>query len=161
MADDITAFIRALGLKKVGAFGFSIGDMQVQELTLRHPELVRKQVLLGTGCRGMKLAEDPQFGKVAANPVPMAEDFLFLFFGPSEKAKQAGPDFWERRHLRPDQDPPEALDPVPRRINGNGGVASRSRPTTTALEESNGSPPRSSDLDRADHPASSVRACGG
>ena len=40
MADDIAAFIRAIGLRQVDALGFSIGGMQVQELALRHPELV-------------------------------------------------------------------------------------------------------------------------
>jgi pimeloyl-ACP methyl ester carboxylesterase len=35
-----------------------------------------------------------------------AEDFVFLFFGESEKAKQAGRDFWDRRHQRTvDEDP--------------------------------------------------------
>ncbi|HZZ51469.1 MAG TPA: alpha/beta hydrolase [Pseudonocardia sp.] len=111
MADDIAAFIRAIGLRQVDAVGFSIGGMQVQELALRHPELVRKLLLLGTGPRGMVLGDDPRIVEVAGNPDPRAEDFLFLFFGRSEEAKAAGLAFWERRHRRTvDVDPPSSMD---------------------------------------------------
>ena len=41
---------------------------------------------------------------------PTAEDFLFLFFGRSDAARKAGLDFWKRRHLRADQDPPSSLE---------------------------------------------------
>ena len=111
MADDIAAFIRAIGVDQVDALGFSIGGMQVQELTLRHPELVRKLLLLGTGPRGLVLPDDPKVAEVAANPVPEAEDFLFLFFGRSEEARKAGLDFWERRHQRTvDVDPLSSME---------------------------------------------------
>lgn len=107
MADDIAEFVRALGLAQVDAVGFSIGGMQVQELALRHPGLVRKLILLGTGPRGLTLGSDPRFPEVAQNPVHTAEDFLFLFFGRSEAARSAGLAFWERRHQRTvDVDPP-------------------------------------------------------
>jgi pimeloyl-ACP methyl ester carboxylesterase len=52
MADDIAAVIRALGLTQVDLLGLSIGGFQAQEVTLRHPNLVRKLILLGTGPRG-------------------------------------------------------------------------------------------------------------
>ena len=48
---------------------------------------------------------------MAANPVPEAEDFLFLFFGRSEEARKAGLDFWERRHQRTvDVDPLSSME---------------------------------------------------
>ncbi|MDM0042790.1 alpha/beta hydrolase [Variovorax sp. J22G21] len=109
LADDIALVIRALGLAQVDLIGFSIGGFQVQEVTLRHPQLVRKLLLLGTGLRGGDPKMDEGVPKVAGNPVPTAEDFLSLFFGRSEAAKQAGRAFWERRHLRKDQDPPSSL----------------------------------------------------
>jgi len=40
--------------------------------------------------------------------VPVLDDFLFLFFGRSEAAPQAGRTFWERCHQRADQDPPSS-----------------------------------------------------
>ncbi|WP_197093138.1 alpha/beta fold hydrolase [Methylobacterium aquaticum] len=105
MADDIASVIRALGIPQVDLFGFSIGGFQAQEVTLRHPDLVRKVILLGTGPRGGDPWIDPKMAEIAPKPVHDADDFLFLFFGRSEKAKAAGRAFWERRHERPDQDP--------------------------------------------------------
>ncbi|MEU6201768.1 alpha/beta hydrolase [Streptomyces sp. NPDC047061] len=109
MADDIAAVIRALGLDQVDLLGFSIGGFQAQEVALRHPELVRKLLLIGTGLRGGEAAADPKaFAEVATNPVPTLDDFLYLFFGRSEAAQEAGKAFWERRHQRVDQDPPSS-----------------------------------------------------
>lgn len=110
MADDIAAVIRALGLEQVDLLGFSIGGWQAEEVALRHPELVRKLLLVGTGLRGGDSTMDPKVPEVATNPVPTVEDFLFLFFGRSEAAVEAGRAFWERRHQRVDQDPPSSLE---------------------------------------------------
>lgn len=110
MADDIAAFVRALGLKHVDLLGFSIGGMQAQAVALRHPDLVRKLLLLGTGPRGGTFGKDERVAPTATNPVPTVDDFLFLFFGPSQAAIQAGRAFWERRHQRADQDTPSSPD---------------------------------------------------
>lgn len=109
LADDIALVIRALGLAQVDLLGFSIGGFQVQEVALRHPQLVRKLLLLGTGLRGGDPKMEPRVLEVAPNPVPTVDDFLYLFFGRSEAAKQAGLAFWERRHQRVDQDPPSSM----------------------------------------------------
>ena len=108
MADDAAAVIRAMELPQVDVLGFSLGGFQAQDLTRRHPDLVRKLMLLGTGPRGGNPDSDPGMLEAAARPVPIVEDFLFLFFGRSEAAKQAGHAFWQRRHLREDQDPPSS-----------------------------------------------------
>ncbi len=108
MADDIAAVIQAMGLEQVDLLGFSLGGFQAQEVALRHPQLVRKLLLLGTGLRGGDPTMDPKVPEVALNPVPALEDFLFLFFGRSEAAVEAGRAFWERRHQRADQDPPSS-----------------------------------------------------
>jgi len=42
MGANAIAFIKALGLKQVDLFGFSIGGMVVQEITLQAPDLVRR-----------------------------------------------------------------------------------------------------------------------
>lgn len=68
MADDIAAVIRALGLAQVDLLGFSIGGFQAQEVTLRHPNLVRKLILLGTGPRGGDPTMHPQVLEVAPGP---------------------------------------------------------------------------------------------
>ncbi|MGS2810551.1 alpha/beta fold hydrolase [Nocardia sp. MW-W600-9] len=54
MADDAYAFITALGFGKIDVFSFSLGGFVAQALVLKHPELVRKLVLTGTGPRGGK-----------------------------------------------------------------------------------------------------------
>ncbi|MEI5526520.1 alpha/beta hydrolase [Streptomyces brasiliscabiei] len=110
MADDIAAVIRALGLEQVDLLGFSLGGYQAQEVTLRHPQLVRKLLLLGTGLRGGDPTRDPKMGEHSQAPVPTLENFLFLFFGRSQAAVEAGRAFWERRHQRADQDPPSSLE---------------------------------------------------
>jgi pimeloyl-ACP methyl ester carboxylesterase len=107
-ADDAAKVVRALGLSKVDVVGFSLGGMVAQELTRRHSDLVRKLMLLGTQPRGGNPESNPKIYEVAPRPVPTVDDFLFLFFGPSEAAKKAGRDFWQRRHQRKDQDPPSS-----------------------------------------------------
>src|SRR5256886_12988102 len=52
MGANAIAFIKALGLKRGDLFGFSIGGIVVQEITLQAPDLVRRLVLVGTGPRG-------------------------------------------------------------------------------------------------------------
>lgn len=111
MADDAAAVIHALGLKQVDVLGFSLGGFQAQDLTLRHPNLVRKLMLLGTGPRGGKpVHKDKNIPalvyKHGTQLIPAEDDYLFLFFGRSKAAIKAGHAFWERRHQRVEQDQP-------------------------------------------------------
>jgi pimeloyl-ACP methyl ester carboxylesterase len=119
MADDAAAAIRSLRLSKVDVVGFSLGGFQAQDLTLRHPDLVRKLMLIGTGPRGGNPESEPGVLEAAPRPVPTLDDFLYLFFGRSEAAKQAGRDFWERRHQRVDQDPPSSPQVIQAQIEAN------------------------------------------
>ncbi len=119
MADDAAAVIRALGLRKVDVLGFSLGGFQAQDLTRRHPDLVRKLMLLGTGPRGGNPDSDPGVLERAPRPVPTVDDFLFLFFGRSEAAQQAGREFWKRRHQRVDQDPPSSPEVIQAQVESN------------------------------------------
>ncbi|MEE2057066.1 alpha/beta fold hydrolase [Rhodococcus artemisiae] len=109
MADHVATFVNALGLTQVDVLGFSIGGFVAQAFTLRHPHLVRRLVLVGTGPRNGEPLSDRRVLQVASNPVPTLDDFLFLFFAPSETGRAAGKAFWERRHQRTDQDPPSSL----------------------------------------------------
>jgi pimeloyl-ACP methyl ester carboxylesterase len=119
MADDAAAVIRTLGLQEVDVLGFSLGGFQALDLTRRHPDLVRKLMLLGTGPRGGNPDSEPRVLEVAPRPVPIIDDFLYLFFGRSEKAQQAGRDFWARRHQRVDQDPPTSPEVIQAQIESN------------------------------------------
>ena len=119
MADDAAAVIRVLGVRKVDVLGFSLGGFQAQDLTRRHPDLVRKLMLLGTGPRGGNPDSDPGVPEAAPRPIPTVDDILFLFFGRSEAARQAGHEFWKRRHQRVDQDPPSSPAVIQAQIEAN------------------------------------------
>ena len=90
-----------------------------QDLTPRHPDLVRKLMLLGTRPRGGNPDPDRKIFEVAPRPVPTVDDFLFLFFGRSEAAREAGRQFGKRRHLREDQDPPSSAELMQGQIAAN------------------------------------------
>jgi len=111
-ADDSAALIRALGISQADVLGFSIGGYIAQTLTLRHPELVRRLVLVGTGPRAGEFeGQDPKIYEVAGQDPEITKDgYLFLFFEPTETSQQAGKDFWARRHQRTvDVDPPSSM----------------------------------------------------
>ena len=110
MADHVATFVNALALTRVDVLGFSIGGYVAQAFALRHSHLVRRLMLLGTGPRAGEHRNDPRILQVAGNPVPVLDDFLFLFFSPSKTSQAAGRAFWERRHQRVvDVDPPSSI----------------------------------------------------
>lgn len=119
MADDAAAAVRALGLQQVDVLGFSLGGFQALDLTWRHPDLVRKLLLLGTGPRGGDPEMEQRVLTTAVNPVPDFDDFAYLFFGRSAQARQAAQEFWERRHQRVDQDPPSSPEVANAQIEAN------------------------------------------
>src|SRR2546423_7993090 len=75
MGANAVAFTRALGLNKVDLFGFSIGGMVAQEITLQAPDLVRKLILVGTGPRG---------GRGMASLTQVAERIFGAAYDPPE-----------------------------------------------------------------------------
>jgi pimeloyl-ACP methyl ester carboxylesterase len=119
MADDAAAAMRVLGLDKIDVLGFSLGGFQALDLTWRHPSLVRKLMLLGTGPRGGDPTMEPKVLSTAPRPVPLYEDFAYLFFGRSQEARDAAGAFWERRHMRIDQDPPSSREVAAAQIEAN------------------------------------------
>jgi len=107
MADHLARFTGALQLSTIDVLGFSIGGYIAQAFTLRYPELVRRLILIGTMPRGGEPATDPRIMQHAFKPIPDIDDYLALFFVPSEASMAAGRAFWERRHRRTvDIDPP-------------------------------------------------------
>jgi pimeloyl-ACP methyl ester carboxylesterase len=106
--EDAAAFLTALGLSDVDVLGFSIGGMIALELARANPNLVRRLIVADARPRaGVIEGVDARVREVADNPVPVEEDFLFLFFEPSESSQRAGRAFWLRRHER-DDDPPSS-----------------------------------------------------
>ena len=76
MAEHATDFMHALGLSQVDLLGFSIGGYVAQALTLRHPKLVRRLLLIGTGPRAGEPTQDPKVREYADSDQSL-DDFLF------------------------------------------------------------------------------------
>jgi pimeloyl-ACP methyl ester carboxylesterase len=116
MGANAIAFIKALGLKQVDLFGFSIGGMVVQEITLQAPDLVRRLIVDGTGPRGgqgMELIAQATGRLFGAHPHDPPESvWLAVKFSPSAAGQAAGREFLKRTHLRQVGRDPEVNDKV-------------------------------------------------
>jgi pimeloyl-ACP methyl ester carboxylesterase len=105
MADNAANFVDAFGVTTVDVLGHSIGGYIAQTLALRHPKIVRRLILAGTGPRGGEPSKDPKVREWGDSTDPQTGEssldaFLYLFFRPSPTSQAAGKAFWERRHLR-------------------------------------------------------------
>jgi len=110
MADDAYTFIKALGFSKVGIFSFSLGGFVAQALVVKHPDLVRKLVLTGSGPKGGK-----DIDKVAGTTyidilrarLTRSDPKEFLFFNRNATGKPAARAFVNRLNERTvDRDAP-------------------------------------------------------
>jgi pimeloyl-ACP methyl ester carboxylesterase len=98
MAQQCVAFCSALGVKAVDVVGFSLGGMIAQQLSLEHPDVVRRLMLLGTGPRG---GEGMTFTELSADEQTDPVAFLLAaFFSPSEASQAAGRDYVKRLESR-------------------------------------------------------------
>jgi pimeloyl-ACP methyl ester carboxylesterase len=103
MADDAYAFITALGFDKIDIFSFSMGGMIAQDLVLKHPDLVRKLVLTGTGPRGGKDMDKVigvTYFDVLRATLTRSDPKEFLFFNRDQAGKAAGKAFIARLQER-------------------------------------------------------------
>lgn len=99
MADDAYAFIRALGFDTVDVFSFSLGGMVAQALVVKHPELVRRLVLTGTGPKGGKDIDKvagTTYYDILRATLTRSDPKEFLFFERDAAGKRAGKAFVER-----------------------------------------------------------------
>src|SRR6202162_3856585 len=115
MGANAIAFIKALGLKQVDLFGFSIGGMVSQEIVLQAPDLVRRLIVDGTGPRGgqgMELLTQAAGQLFGATYDPPENVWLAVKFSPSVAGQAAGREFLKRTHLRQVGRDPEVNDKV-------------------------------------------------
>lgn len=99
IAKDAAAFIDALGLEKIDLLGFSMGGMVAQQVTLDHPELINRLILLGTAPRGGHEIEDftPEVWAIFAKEFPTEyEIVLETLFSPTTTSQLAGNAFLDR-----------------------------------------------------------------
>jgi pimeloyl-ACP methyl ester carboxylesterase len=103
MAEDAFTFIKALGFAKIDVFSFSLGGMIAQDLTLKHPNLVRKLVLTGTGPRGGKDIDKvvgTTYRDILRATLTRSDPKEFLFFNRNTTGKPAAKAFIKRLQER-------------------------------------------------------------
>ncbi|WP_104163753.1 alpha/beta fold hydrolase [Cryobacterium sp. N22] len=110
MADDAYDVISALGFDTIDIFSFSLGGMVAQALVYKHPELVRRLILTGTGPRGGKdmdkVAGTTYFDMFRAT-LTRSDPKEFLFFNRNAAGKRAAKAFVQRLEERTiDRDAP-------------------------------------------------------
>jgi pimeloyl-ACP methyl ester carboxylesterase len=110
MAEHVAAFVSALKLIQVDVSGFSIGGYTAIAFVLRHPQRVRRLLLVGTAPRGQEPRTDPRVDQVAGRPVLGLEEYLFLLFSPSRASQAAGHAMWERQQAGWEQRRRRGLD---------------------------------------------------
>jgi len=110
MADDAYTFVKALGFDKIDIFSFSLGGFVAQALVVKHPELVRKLVLTGTGPAGGKDIDKvvgTTYLDILRAAVTRSDAKEFLFFNRNATGKSAARAFIKRLQERTlDRDAP-------------------------------------------------------
>jgi len=110
MADDAHTFISALGFDRIDVFSFSMGGMIAQDLVLKHPSLVRKLVLTGTGPRGgkdMDKVVGTTYWDIVRAALTRSDAKEYLFFNRNPAGKRAAKEFIARLQERTlDRDEP-------------------------------------------------------
>ena len=99
MADDAYTFITALGFDTIDVFSFSLGGMVAQALVVKHPGLVRKLILTGTGPAGgkdMDKVAGTTYADMARAALSRKDPKEFLFFNRNATGKPAAKAFVER-----------------------------------------------------------------
>jgi pimeloyl-ACP methyl ester carboxylesterase len=99
MANDAISFIKAMGLRQVDIFGFSMGGMVAQEIVLMEPELVRKMILTGTGPaggEGISNVARVTYYDMIRGWLTRQDPKQFLFFTRTPGGIRAGKEFLQR-----------------------------------------------------------------
>lgn len=102
-ADHAHEFIAALGFEKIDVFSFSMGGMIAQDLIVKHPDLVRRLVLTGTGPRGGKDIDKVvgvTYWDILCATLTRSDPKEFLFFNRDAAGKSAGKAFIKRLQER-------------------------------------------------------------
>jgi len=109
-ADHAYEFIASLGFDKIDVFSFSMGGFIAQDLIIKHPDLVRKLVLTGTGPRGGKDIDKVvgvTYWDILRATLTRSDPKEFLFFNRNAAGKPAAKAFVKRLQERTvDRDQP-------------------------------------------------------
>jgi len=112
-ADHAYEFVTALAFDQIDVFSVSMGGMIAQDLIVKHPDLVRRLVLTGTGPRGGK--DIPKvvgvtYWDILRATLTRSDPKEFLFFNRNATGKPAAKAFVKRLEERTtDRDTPVRL----------------------------------------------------
>jgi pimeloyl-ACP methyl ester carboxylesterase len=92
MAEDVLAFLDALGLDRVDLLGFSIGSFVAQEVLLARPGVARRAILASSAPKGAARMHGwaPHVIGAVGQPETNPEGYLGVFFTGSASSKEAG-----------------------------------------------------------------------
>jgi pimeloyl-ACP methyl ester carboxylesterase len=102
-ADHAYEFVTALGFDTIDAFTFSMGGFIAQDLIVKHPDLVRRLVLTGTGPRGgqdIDKVVGVTYWDILRATVTRSDPKEFLFFNRNATGKPAAKAFVKRLEER-------------------------------------------------------------
>lgn len=96
------AFIRALGLTRVDVLGWSLGGIVAQGIALTAPDLVRRLIVAGSTPAGVpgQPTPPPRVAEILGHAVNDDDDFLYLFFPETDRARAAGVESLRRLDTR-------------------------------------------------------------
>ncbi|WP_434607881.1 alpha/beta hydrolase [Pseudomonas sp. D2-30] len=103
MAKYAAGLLQALNVKKADLLGFSMGSLIAQQVTLDHPNLVRRLILVGSSPRGGVGMESltPEFqGYLVKKRAVPDELLLDVFFTQTAESQAAGHEFLTRLRSR-------------------------------------------------------------
>jgi pimeloyl-ACP methyl ester carboxylesterase len=92
MAHGAIDFIEAMNFDRVDLLGFSVGSFVAQEIALIRPDLLRRVVLASSapqGAPGMHGWAPDVIGAVG-RPEPTPQEYMSVFFAPTEASRAAG-----------------------------------------------------------------------
>jgi pimeloyl-ACP methyl ester carboxylesterase len=102
MADRLLQFAEALHLSEFDLLGWSMGGMVALSVARKRPDLVRRLIVAASSpgpVPGLP-ARSPTAGEVAGKPINDDEDFLYLFFPPTDTARTLGQASLQRLRAR-------------------------------------------------------------
>jgi pimeloyl-ACP methyl ester carboxylesterase len=103
MAKYAAGLLKALGVKKADLLGFSMGSLIAQQVTLDHPDLVRRLILVGSSPRGgVGMASlTPEFQGYLAKKRDVPDELLLdVFFTQTAESQASGREFLTRLRAR-------------------------------------------------------------
>ena len=124
-ADDLIAFVTALGITQIDLFGFSMGGAAVQMVALTAPKLVRRLILAGTSTsvpddtvafvpgivwpREIPPTEPLRVLATAVTPEEIEHSLAYSFFPEDTTGRAAAKEYWNRIQERNVTDEPRML----------------------------------------------------